>query len=127
VVFVDGTPYPVHLAISPNWMIHYYNAPMDEHQWMRDEEELFLSDLDSAFEGAPKAALDDLARVAGLEYFGIDCSIGRDGRLLVFEADTAMLVHASDPIELYPYKHRYVPRIFRAIEEMIDRRKFADT
>ncbi|HEY5340953.1 MAG TPA: tetratricopeptide repeat protein, partial [Candidatus Aquilonibacter sp.] len=40
-VFVDGIPYPVHLAVSPDWMIHYYNAPMSEHQWMRDEEAAF--------------------------------------------------------------------------------------
>src|SRR5665213_371562 len=37
IVFVDGEPFPFHLAISPRWMVHYYNAPMAEHAWMRDE------------------------------------------------------------------------------------------
>ena len=67
-----------------------------------------------------------MAERIGLEYFGIDCSIDRDGRVLVFEADPAMLVHSSDPPELYPYKREFIPRIYRAIEAMIDRRK-ADT
>ena len=127
IVFVDGAAFPVHLAVSPNWMIHYYNAPMAEHKWMRDEEASFLADLGSVFGASLRETLDNVARSVGLEYFGIDCSIGRDGELLVFEADPAMLVHTTDPIELYPYKHEYVPRIYRAIEAMIDRRKAADS
>lgn len=126
IVFVDGAPYPVHLAVSPNWMIHYYNAPMSEHAWMRAEEAAFLADLRSVFDGARYETLEALARAIGLEYFGIDCAIDRDGRVLVFEADPAMLVHTSDPIELYPYKHQYIPRIYRAVEAMLDRRKTAD-
>lgn len=126
VVFVDGEAFPVHLAISPNWMIHYYNAPMAEHRWMRDEEAGFLADIGSVFRGSLAGALEGIARAVGLEYFGIDCAIGSDGRLIVFEADPAMLVHTTDPIELYPYKHEYVPRIYRAVEAMIDRR-VADT
>ncbi|HEX8806243.1 MAG TPA: hypothetical protein VF741_04800 [Candidatus Aquilonibacter sp.] len=122
-VFVDGVPYPVHLAISPNWMIHYYNAPMAEHQWMRDEEAAFLEDPRRAFDEAQFTALVNIGKAVGLEYFGIDCAIDSDGNVLVFEADAAMLVHTSDPVDLYPYKLRFVPRIYRAIEQMIDRRK----
>jgi tetratricopeptide (TPR) repeat protein len=122
-VFVDGVPYPVHLAVSPNWMIHYYNAPMAEHQWMRDEEAAFLEDPRGAFDQTRFATLVHIGKAVGLEYFGIDCSIDRDGNVLVFEADAAMLVHTSDPVDLYPYKQRFVPRIYRAVEQMIDRRK----
>ena len=125
VVFVDGEPYPVHLAISPNWMIHYYNAPMGEHKWMRDEEAAFMADIRSVFTNGLQNAIRGIARAVALEYFGIDCAIGPDGSLIVFEADPAMLVHTSDPIEIYPYKHEYVPRIYRAIEAMIDSRKVA--
>jgi tetratricopeptide (TPR) repeat protein len=126
-VYVDGEPFPVHLAISPNWMIHYYNAPMAEHKWMRDEEAAFLADPWAAFGGSLGEAVRAVAPAAGLEYFGIDCSIGPEGRLLVFEADAAMLVHTTDPADLYPYKHEFVPRIYRALERMVDRRKGADT
>jgi hypothetical protein len=121
IVYVDGVPYPVHLAISPNWMIHYYNAPMSEHAWMRDEEAAFLADPRAAFDGAAYETLVRIGAAVGLEYFGIDCGIDRDGNVLVFEADAAMLVHTSDPIELYPYKHQFVPRIYRAVERMLDR------
>lgn len=127
VIFVDGEPFPCHLAISPRWMIHYYNAAMAENAWMREEEGCFLADVRAAFDGERFEALTAIAQSVGLEYFGIDCTIALDGRILVFEADPAMLVHTSDPIELYPYKHRYIPRIYRAVEQMIDRRKSADT
>ncbi len=125
-VFVDGVPYPVHLAISRNWMVHYYNAPMSEHQWMRDEEAAFLADPRAAFDGSRFEVLVQIGAAAGLEYFGIDCGIDRDGNVLVFEADAAMLVHASDPADLYAYKHQFIPRIYRAVERMIDSRKVAD-
>ncbi len=127
IVFVDGVPYPVHLAISPRWMIHYYNAAMAENAWMRDEEARFLRDLGSVFDGPRMHALEAIGKAVGLEYFGIDCAIARDGKVFVFEADPAMLVHTSDPVELYPYKQQFVPRIFRAVERMIDERKAADT
>lgn len=123
VICVDGEPYPCHLAISPRWMIHYYNAPMAEHAWMRAEEERFLAGLENAFAPPLRAALRGIAAALGLEYVGIDCTIDRDGRLFVFESDPAMVVHASDPVDLYPYKARYVPRIFRAVEAMLDARK----
>jgi glutathione synthase/RimK-type ligase-like ATP-grasp enzyme len=126
-VFVDGVPYPVHEAISPNWMIHYYNAPMGEHAWMREEEAAFLADPRAAFDGPRFETLVRIAAAIGLEYFGIDCAIDRDGNVLVFEADAAMLVHTSDPVDLYPYKHQYIPRIYRAVERMIDGRRTADT
>jgi tetratricopeptide (TPR) repeat protein len=127
IVFVDGEPFPVHLAISDKWMIHYYNALMAEHAWMRDEEQAFLENMKSVFDGPRLEELRNIAEAVGLEYFGIDCAIDRDGRVLVFEADAAMLVHTTDPVELYPYKHRLIPRIYRAVEAMLDRRKPADT
>jgi tetratricopeptide (TPR) repeat protein len=122
VMFVDGVPYPCHLAISRRWMIHYLNADMAEFAWMRDEEARFMADLSSVFSGRAAAALTAIAARCGLDYAGMDCAIDRDGRVLVFEIDAAMLVHMWDPIEIYPYKHQYVPRIFQAVERLVANR-----
>lgn len=121
IIVVDGQPYPYHLAISPNWMIHYYNAPMRETAWMREEEAAFLAGFEQVFPPPLQAAFRDIARVMGLEYFGIDCSIDPQGRLLVFEADPAMVVHAGDEPELFAYKTSYVQRIFDAFQKLLDR------
>ncbi len=114
IVVVDGVPYPFHLAISPNWMIHYYNTPMRDTPWMRDEEARFLSDFASVFGPPRQQALRDVAQALGLEYFGIDCSIDADGRVLVFEADPAMVVHAGDDPATFGYKIPHAVRIFEA-------------
>ena len=68
------------------------------------------------------AALRAIARVVDLDYVGIDCSLLPDGTLLVFEVETGMIVHDHDPPALFPYKRRFIPEIFRAVERMIDAR-----
>lgn len=122
IVFVDGEPLPCHLAISPHWMVHYYNAPMAEHQWMRDEEHAFMADLGSVFSGRLRDALREAAGLLALDYVGIDAAIDRDGTLLLFEADNALIVHLLDDPAMYPYKHRYVPRIYAALDALVRRR-----
>jgi tetratricopeptide (TPR) repeat protein len=122
IVFVDGVAYPFHLAISPRWMVHYYNAPMTEHQWMRDEERAFLANLEGVFHGALADALQETARRLALDYVGIDCAIDREGNLVIFEADNALLIHSLDDPVLFPYKREFVPRIYAAIDAMVRRR-----
>jgi hypothetical protein len=122
IVFVDGVAYPFHLAISPDWMVHYYNAPMAEHAWMRDEEHAFLARMDDVFAGELAAALRETAELLPLDYVGIDCAIDRDGKLLIFEADNALIIHLLDDPALYGYKHAYVPRILEALDAMVRRR-----
>lgn len=122
IVFVGGEPFAFHLAISPHWMVHYYNAPMGEHQWMRDEEHAFLANIGGVFRGDLAAALRETAALLPLDYVGIDCAIDRDGKLLIFEADNALIVHTLDDPQLYPYKHVYVPRILTALDAMVRRR-----
>jgi len=122
ILFVDGEPWAFHLAISPHWMVHYYNSPMTEHQWMRDEEQAFLARIEDVFRGKLADALREASRLLPLEYVGIDCAIDRDGKLLVFEADNALIVHVLDDPVLFGYKHTYVPRIKTAIDAMVRRR-----
>ncbi|MBV8748148.1 MAG: RimK family alpha-L-glutamate ligase, partial [Candidatus Eremiobacteraeota bacterium] len=122
IVFVASEPFPFHLAISPNWMVHYYNAPMTEHRWMRDEEHAFLADINSVFHGALGDALREAASLLPLDYVGIDCAIDRDGKLLIFEADNALIIHMLDDPALFGYKRIYVPRILGALDAMVRRR-----
>lgn len=122
VIFVDGRPFPFHLAVHDDWAIWYYNAGMDRDAGKRAEEARFLEDITAAFPPRAMTALAALAERVGLDYFGLDCALMPDGRLLVFEVETGMIVHDTDPADLYPYKKRCVPRIFRAVEAMLDAR-----
>lgn len=122
IIFVGGVPYGQHLAISDTWMVHYYNALNAREAWIREEEERFLADVHNVFGGSRARVLSEIARRVGLDYFGIDCSILEDGRVLIFEIDPAMIVHMGDPADLYPYKQRYVPRIPQALEKLVRER-----
>lgn len=120
VIFVAGQPYPFHYALHEDWRVWYYNAGMDRCPSKRAREAAFLADL-PGFLGAPAmAALAEIGRRVGLDYFGLDCALMPDGRLLVFEVETGMIVHDRDDAALYPAKKQHVPRIFRAVEAMLD-------
>ncbi|MFN3398189.1 MAG: hypothetical protein ACK4ZS_06605 [Sulfurimicrobium sp.] len=56
---------------------------------------------------------------AGLDYLGIDCGESPDGKLLVFEADSNMIVHAMDPVDLFPYKQAQMQKVFAAFRAML--------
>lgn len=123
VVMIDGRPFACHMAISANWMIHYVNADMDQSAAKRAEEARFMEDFDARFATRHRRALAGIDRTLGLDYYAIDCSETREGDLLVFEADTAMLVHAMDPVDLYPYKRPAMQRIFDAFRAMLEKRR----
>jgi tetratricopeptide (TPR) repeat protein len=118
VMFVDGVPYPYHLALDETWMIHYHRAPMGEHEWMRDEERRFLQNPEEALVGWT-STVRAIGRVTGLDYFGIDCTVLADGTLFVFEADAAMLVHGFDPD---PEKRAAYERIRTALAALLEAR-----
>lgn len=122
VVFVDGRAYACHMAIADQWMIYYLNAAMGESEAKRAEEERFMTGFDSEFARRHRAALAALADRIGLDYFGIDCAETADGRLLLFEADIAMIVHLMDSPSLYPYKPPQMRKVFDAFATMLRQR-----
>lgn len=119
VAAIRGRMFPCHMAVSSRWMVHYVNADMDASEAKRAEEARFLSEFDQGFGARHAAALQHIDRTLGLDYYGLDCAETPDGRLLVFEIDTAMLVHAMDPEDLYPYKKPAMRRLFAAFREML--------
>ncbi len=120
-IFVDGAAYPYHLAISPHWLVHYGSAGMREAAWKRAEEERFLADPAAQLGARAMTAIGAVAQRLGLDFAGIDCALLPDGRVLLFEANATMNVHLNDPPDLFPYKQRYVPRIFAAFAAMLER------
>lgn len=75
-----------HHYTSSEWMIHFRarGAKSDI------EEPPFLANFETDTLPKIQAAVLEMARRLGLDYFGIDASIRPDGRLLVFEANATM-------------------------------------
>ena len=97
VIFVAGRPHPLHLAIHDDWAVWYYNAAMHGSCDRLAEERRFLDDLPAVLPEPAMRALHALAERVDLDYFGLDCSVLPDGRLLVFEIETGMIVHQRQP------------------------------
>lgn len=122
VAMVEGRPFLCHMALAPHWMIHYLNAGMLEHPARRAEEQEAFLGFDEGFARRHRTALAGLHQRVGLEYCALDCAETPDGRLLIFEADTAMVVHDMDPPDLFPYKGPQMARVFRAFRDLLRRR-----
>jgi hypothetical protein len=121
IAFIDRTPFLCHMAISSHWMVHYLNAGMTESGEKRAEEASAMASFDQGFARRHTAAFEALHERLGLDYYSIDCAETHDGRLLVFEADAAAIVHAMDPPDLFPYKQSHMRRVFVAFEDMLRR------
>ncbi|RKP55742.1 tetratricopeptide repeat protein [Pararobbsia silviterrae] len=119
-MFIDGEILPYHLAIDTQWKIHHATTDMLHQKWMQDEEADFLNNPRHYFKDKHYAALVAIRDSVGLDYWGIDCGIDREGRVVVFEANATMLVHTR--FKAFPYKKPAVVRIKRAFDAMLERR-----
>ncbi|MDQ6964072.1 MAG: hypothetical protein Q9M13_04030, partial [Mariprofundales bacterium] len=118
---IDGAPYICHLALSSNWLVHYLNANMIGNSSKLLEESHAMRDFDHTFGSKHKEAFTTIYDALQLEYLIIDCAQTADGRLLVFEVDTSAIVHAMDPVDLFPYKRPQMQRTFHAFQQMLQR------
>jgi glutathione synthase/RimK-type ligase-like ATP-grasp enzyme len=122
VILVDGKPFLAHMGISSNWMVHYLNAGMAEDAGKRAEEAGTMDSFATGFAQRHGAALAAVAERTLLAYVGIDCAEAQDGKLLIFEVDSNMVVHDLDSPDLYPYKHVQMKKLFSAFESMLKAR-----
>jgi len=119
IVLIDGRPFVCHMGISDHWMIHYLNAGMADSAEKRDEEARFMAVFDTGFALRHEQAFRAINERAGLDYLGIDCGETPDGKLLIFEIDSCMIVHAMDPVDVFPYKQPQMQKVFAAFRDML--------
>jgi Flp pilus assembly protein TadD len=117
--FVDRRPYPYHLAIGDDWLVHYWRAEMGRSEAKKAEEARFLSGWRGLFGPRGAAAVEAVAHRLDLDYGGLDCALMADGRVLLFEANACILVHLDEPARAFPYKHTHVPAIRDAFTRLV--------
>jgi Flp pilus assembly protein TadD len=122
ILFVDRRPFPYHLAISQDWLVHHESADMARFADRRAEEAAFLADPVAALGVRAWAAIERIGRTLDLDYCGVDFSVLPDGRVLVFEANATMLAHLEDPDGPFAHKNPYVQRIADAFQAVLDSR-----
>lgn len=121
VVLIDGQPFACHLAISDHWVVSYMSARMEESASKRAEEAQWMASFHETFAARHAEAFRAVHQRLRLDYVVLDCSETADGRLLIFEVDTAALVHATDPVDVYPYKVPAMQSAFTAFRALLER------
>ncbi|HUW66142.1 MAG TPA: tetratricopeptide repeat protein [Spirochaetia bacterium] len=119
VMIIDGKLYPLHLAISSHWKVHYFTADMALHPEHRAEDAEFLENMTGVLGPRAMAALTRIQAVLGLDYAGIDFGLSATGEVLLFEANATMVVNPPEPDERWAYRSRAVERIYAAVRSML--------
>jgi hypothetical protein len=119
VMMINGRLYPLHLAISEHWKVHYFTSDMADKEGHREEEARFLADMPSLIGGKAMRALAGIRDKLGLDYAGVDFGLDSDGNLLLFEANATMVIAKPRPEPHWAYRHVPVERILAAVVEMI--------
>jgi glutathione synthase/RimK-type ligase-like ATP-grasp enzyme len=122
VMFIDGVAYPLHLAISRDWKVHYFTSDMAERPDHRAEEAAFLADMTATLGECAVSALKRIGDALGLDYGGIDFGLSRSGEVLLFEANATMVVIQPSDDERWAHRRAAVTRILDAVVAMLMQR-----
>lgn len=119
VMAIGGRLYPLHLALSRDWKVHYFTADMAEAPDHRAEEAAFLADMADVLGSKAVAGLEVIAGALGLDYAGIDFGLSSDGEVLLFEANATMVVNPPDADPRWDYRRAPTQAILDAARAML--------
>jgi hypothetical protein len=119
IMMIGGRLFPLHLAISSHWKIHYVTADMTDDARHRAEESRFLRDMPAALGARAIAALGNIQEALGLDYAGIDFGLSPDGDVLLFEANATMTVLPPGQDRRWDYKRAAVRSVEDAVRNML--------
>ena len=122
VMMIDGVLYPLHLAISRDWKVHYFTSDMAACADHRAEEAAFLGDMPAVLGPRSLAALARIQDALALDYCGIDFGLNANSDVLVFEANATMVICAPDADPCWTYRRAPVARAAAAVTTMLKRR-----
>ena len=120
-MYIGGAFYPLHLAISMDWKVHYFSADMQISDAHRAEEQHFLENMPDVLGAQAMDALNKIGEIMGLEYAGIDFALDSDGLLLLFEANATMLINPPGPEPIWDYRRNPSARALKAAQKLLAR------
>jgi hypothetical protein len=118
-MMIDGQIYPLHVAISSHWKIHYFTAEMADNPEHRAEDAAFLERMPAVLGPLAMNALQRIQSTLGLDYAGIDFGLNAKGEVLLFEANATMVVNPPDPDVRWSYRLPAYQRIHAAVQKML--------
>lgn len=119
VMIIDRKIYPLHLALSHHWKVHYFRADMANSPDNRWHDAAFLNDMASVVGARGMAALERIAAILDLEYCGIDFAVNGAGDILLFEANATMVMVPLGADPKWNYRRPAFEAVFAAIRAML--------
>ncbi len=119
VMSIGGTIYPLHLAVSRDWKVHYFTAAMAQQESFRAEEARFLADMPGVLGAPALAALAAIFARLGLDYAGIDFALTRDGRVVLYEANATMAIITPSAEPIWDYRRGPIADVLAATVRML--------
>jgi hypothetical protein len=127
VMIVDRKIYPLHLAISHTWKVHYFRADMAHSEENRRKDGEFLDDMARAIGSRAVTALERIAATLDLDYGGIDFAVNADGDVLFFEGNATMVMVPLAADEKWDYRRQAFDNVFAAVRRMLTERAAANS
>jgi hypothetical protein len=118
-MMIGGKIYPLHLAISGDWKVHYFRAEMADSAEHRLQDAAFLQDMPGVVGARGMAALAKICAALSLDYGGIDFAVSADGDILLFEANATMVMIPLSADPKWDYRRPAFDRVFAAIRAML--------
>jgi hypothetical protein len=119
VMMIGGKLYPLHLAISKDWKVHYFRADMAGSPENRLVDGQFLDDMEYAIGAPAVAALERICATLALDYAGIDFAVNAKGKVLFFEANATMVMAPLPADSKWDYRRPAFDSVFAAVRKMI--------
>ncbi len=126
VMFVGGALYPLHLALSRDWKVHYFTADMSNSPENRAKDEAFLNDMHGTLGPRAMAGLERIRAALALDYGGIDFAVNKTGDVLFFEANATMVVHPPVADPKWAYRRPAVEAVLDAVRNLLVGRSSAE-
>jgi hypothetical protein len=111
--------YPLHLAISRDWKVHYFRADMAQSAENRAQDAAFLGDMAAFIGQRAVAALVRISAALDLDYGGIDFAVSAQGDILFFEANATMVMVPLASDEKWDYRRPAFDKVFAAVRAML--------
>ena len=119
VMIIGGAFYPLHLAVSTDWKVHYFSSDMAANGAYRTEEQRFLEDMPGVLGPRAMAALAAIGQTLGLDYAGVDFALARDGSVVLFEANGTMVINPPEPDPIWDYRRAPIRAALDAAQRMV--------
>jgi glutathione synthase/RimK-type ligase-like ATP-grasp enzyme len=119
VMMIDGELYPLHVAISHHWKIHYFSADMADVPEHRAEDAEFLSNMAGVLGPTVMQSLKEIQNILRLDYGGIDFGLNQNGDVLLFEANATMAILPPGRERQWDYRRPAVEKVCGAVWKML--------